>query len=123
MSWKDPYLWAAGRSLYSEGSDDLKGRVSMLKGFLLRGDPDVVLALLYVRRESSPKKSAKRKALTKALEYLRERKTMMPYLALLDRAIDISSGAVESAVRQIVELRFDGPGMKDEVGRRSPTAR
>ena len=36
----------------------------------------------------------------------------MPYPALLDRGIDIGSGAIESAVRQIVELRFDGPGMK-----------
>lgn len=106
------YLWTAGRSVHREGSDELKAWVSMLKGFLLRGDPNVVLAILYAELDPLPRKSSKRKALNDAMKYLGERKEMMPYPALLERGIDIGSGAIESAVRQIVELRFDGPGMK-----------
>lgn len=106
------YLWTAGRSIHREGSSELKAWVSILKGFLLRGEPKVPIALLYVEMESLPTKSSKRKALKTALKYLRDRLEMMPYPTLLELGIDIGSGAIESAVRQIVELRFDGPGMK-----------
>jgi len=107
------YLWKAGQSLHKEGSAELKAWVSVMKGFLLEGWPHVVVALLRIDLESLPATSAKRKAILGAIKYLDEREALMtPYPELLERNIDIGSGAIESAVRQIVELRFDGPGMK-----------
>jgi hypothetical protein len=36
----------------------------------------------------------------------------MPYAALRSSELDIGSGAVEGAVRNLVGLRLDGPGMR-----------
>jgi hypothetical protein len=51
------------------------------------------------------------KKLRTELEYFRERKDMMRYRAYRRRGIPLGSGAVESAVRRIVNLRLKGPAI------------
>ena len=36
----------------------------------------------------------------------------MPYKELREQGLEIGSGMIESAVRQVVALRLEGPGMK-----------
>jgi hypothetical protein len=45
------------------------------------------------------------------LEYFRDRKAMMRYSAFKRRGIPLGSGAVESAIRRIVNLRLKGPAI------------
>jgi len=46
------------------------------------------------------------------LDYLAKHDQRMPYAELRARELDIGSGAVEGAVRNLVGLRLDGPGMR-----------
>ena len=55
---------------------------------------------------------ARRKAVDQAIGYIKHRRDRMPYDELLAEGLEIGSGAIESAVRQVVELRLDGPGMR-----------
>jgi hypothetical protein len=54
----------------------------------------------------------RREELASAIRYIKTRREMMPYDALLDEGLEIGSCAIESAVRQVVQMRFDGPGMR-----------
>ena len=52
-----------------------------------------------------------RAALTKLIGYIQPRMDQMDYPAYREREMDIGSGAVESAVKQLVGMRAKGPGM------------
>ena len=51
----------------------------------------------------------------KALDYFRTRMESMRYAAFRKRGLPIGTGAVESAIRRIVNLRLKGPGIFWEV--------
>ncbi|MEW5826718.1 MAG: hypothetical protein AB1778_07785 [Candidatus Bipolaricaulota bacterium] len=61
--------------------------------------------------EAAPTASKKdREALESEIEYCRKRIDMMRYHYLKQRGLPIGSGAVESAIRRIVNLRLKNPG-------------
>lgn len=109
------YIWRAARGVHDD-REDIEAWVGMLKGLLCAGSPEVVVTALRLEHEEIPKRGpgnkGRRETLEAAIRYIDKRAEMMPYDELLAEGLEIGSGAVESAVRQVVELRFDGPGMR-----------
>lgn len=109
------YLWDAAAAIHNDRTQRLSW-VRLVKSFLLEGQPDLALAMLHGGRAEIPKRGpgmkARRKAVDQAIGYIKHRRDRMPYDELLAEGLEIGSGAIESAVRQVVELRLDGPGMR-----------
>jgi hypothetical protein len=115
------YLWKAGCCIYKEGSDALRQWVSEQKDRLRRGYVEEVLDELHRRLAAVPKTGpgtkGRRKRLGEVIGYMTEHKGRMPYSKFLEEGLDIGSGAVEGAIRHVVRLRLDGPGMRWGRGR------
>lgn len=109
------YLWDAACAL-GKTEVERDAWVGVLKGLLRKGKASLVETILREDVQGISKRGpgtkAKREALEAARDYIGPRRDMMPYDELLEEGLEIGSGAVESAVRQVVELRFDGPGMR-----------
>jgi len=85
---------------------DSKEWTRRMKRLLKKGKVEDVITeatLLCVGRNA--------KDLRKKLDYFKERRARMDYAAFLLRGTPIGSGAVESAVRRVVNLRFKGNGI------------
>jgi hypothetical protein len=110
------YLWKAGETVYKEGSAELEGFVSQLKEMLRDGRIHEVLSILRSEQEKialrGPGTKGRRQRMTQAINYISKRVDQMPYKRLREQGLEIGSGAIEGAVRQIVAIRFDGPGMR-----------
>ena len=108
------YLWTAGRS-FAKGSK-LTEWVTEQKRHLRSGDIAEVIAEMSKRLSAIPKtgpgNKGKRERLSTALGYLEKHQKRMPYQKLIAEDLDIGSGAIEGAVRNLVRMRLDGPGMR-----------
>jgi hypothetical protein len=109
-------LWEAGGCLYQEGSSELKAWVEQQKGRLRRGRLAEMHDELSLRHAKIPKtgpgNKGKRKRLNAIMMYLAEHQHRMRYAELRREDLDIGTGAVEGAVRNLVGMRLDGPGMR-----------
>ena len=110
------YIWKAGECVYAEGSDELRAWVGRTAKKLKRGHVVSVLAeLREVRRgisKTGPGTKGKRKRLDEVIRYYANNLSRMRYRALCAHDLDIGTGAVEGAVRNLVGIRLDGPGMR-----------
>jgi len=110
------YLWSAGRSVHREGSRKLRAWVDEQKQRLRASDIAAVLTELTARLEAIPKtgpgNKGKRERLDTALGYLTKHQARTPYAAFIADDLDIGSGAIEGAIRNVVRMRLDGPGMR-----------
>jgi hypothetical protein len=104
-------LWAAAGCLFREGSPELKDWVEMQKDALYQGRIDDILYDLGFEH-ALMKEGRKRTRLEKTANYLEKRTHMMNYDELIERDLELSSGAVEGAVRFVVSQRFDEGGMR-----------
>jgi len=115
------YLWKAGETLYKEGSKELVGFVGQLKEMVCNDEVEEVLSILWSKHETIPKRGpgtkGRRKRMLQTINYISKRVWQMPYKALREQGLEIGSGMIESAVRQVVALRLEGPGMKWGEGR------
>jgi hypothetical protein len=109
-------LWSAGECLYEEGSEDLKKWVDEQTARLRQGEATQVLLLLQEQLQKTPKQGpgnkGKRLRLSKTIDYFQMHLHRMRYAELRKDDLDIGTGAVEGAVRNLVGLRLDGPGMR-----------
>jgi hypothetical protein len=109
-------LWAAGEALYREGSDELREWVADQSERLRRSAAGAIRAELarqwLALPKTGPGNKSKRERLAAALRYLEMHRHRLRYAELRKRDIDIGTGAVEGAVRNLVGLRLDGPGMR-----------
>lgn len=109
-------LWSAGECLHSEGSAELNAWVSQQTARLRRGQTRDVTRELIDALDSLPKtgpgNAGRRKRLSNVLDYLMEHLHRLRYRQLRRDDLDIGTGAVEGAVRNLVGLRLDGPGMR-----------
>lgn len=109
-------IWSAGECLHREGSDELRAWVARQTDRLRNGSVhSVVMALeqhLGTTPRTGPGNKGRRERLAKALKYLRDNLHRMPYKRWREGDLDIASGAVEGAVRNLVRVRLDGPGMR-----------
>lgn len=115
------YLWGAGECAYAEGSVELRGWVALQSHRLRRGWTRVILTdLRQMRRaipNTGPGTAGKRKRLDDTIRYFENNRSRMIYPDLRRDDLDIGSGAVEGAVRNLVAMRLDGPGMRWSRGR------
>jgi hypothetical protein len=110
------YVWEAGSSLYSERSPELDRWYRRARSLVFAGKTPQLLdqlrrALARIAR-TGPGNKGRRERLQKAIGYLTERLEMMHYDWLVERDLEIGSGAVEGAVNHLVALRFDHGGMR-----------
>jgi hypothetical protein len=109
-------LWEAGGCLHPEGSDALRQWVAEQQRRLRKGNVDQVIDTLAdaydATAKTGPGNKGRRKRLLRILDYLISHKHRMPYATLRREDLDIGTGAVEGAVRNLVAMRLDGPGMR-----------
>jgi hypothetical protein len=110
------YVWDAANAVKNPERIEHEAWVRQLKRFLRQGKPELVVAMLRAELFRIPKRGpgnkSRRERIETAISYIEKRAEMMPYDELLAEGLEIGSGAVESAVRQVVQMRFDGPGMR-----------
>jgi len=109
-------LWEAGGCLHSEGSEDLAAWVAEQQKRLRRGDLGVLateLSRAYAAISvTGPGNKGRRKRLLDIMKHFAEHRCRMRYAELRREDLDIGTGAVEGAVRNLVGMRLDGPGMR-----------
>ncbi len=109
-------MWDAGQAFHRPGSQGLRLWVDRIKNLLRNGGVRVVIRELMSALRKTPKtgpgNKGRRKRLADAIRYLTQHRHRMRYDQLRARDLVIGSGAVEGAVRNLIELRLDGPGMR-----------
>jgi hypothetical protein len=109
-------LWEAGTCLFKEGTSELKTWVYEQKrrlraGFILSLIADLKQAHSRISK-TGPGNKARRQRLVKIIAYLDAHAHRMRFRELRDDDLDIGTGVVEGAVRNLIGLRLDGPGMR-----------
>jgi len=110
-------LWKAGECLFREGTEDLRGWVEAQKGRLYKGNVEDIFLELIARHDAIPKtgpgNKGKRKRLHAISQYLVNRGLQrMNYDELLERDLEISSGMIEGAIKNVIGRRFDHGGSR-----------
>jgi hypothetical protein len=67
--------------------------------------------------KTGPGNKGKRKKLLEVLKHVAEHRHRMPYHELRGDDLEIGTGSGEGAVRNLVRMRLDGPGMRWSRGR------
>jgi len=112
-------LWKAGKAI-CRGSRRERGHleawVAVQKRILRHGGhADVaatIEAALAATPVTGPGNKYRRKVLAEVAAHLRKNAARLEYARLRRQDLDISSGVVEGAVRHLVGVRLDGPGMR-----------
>jgi len=102
------YFWEAGRFQFKEGSEELASWVKKQEKLLYRGKAAV--AILNLNKLEV--RARDRKRFEEVRGYLSKRMSLMNYGELRKQDLDVSTGAVEGAVRHVIGKRFDSSGMR-----------
>ncbi len=102
-------LWKAGECLFREGSAQLKEWVEFQKERLYDGRVHLILDELRTRMRTSPGKSER---LGKILRHIEKRVPCMTYRELIAADLEIGTGAVEGAIKNVIGKRCDYGGMR-----------
>lgn len=109
-------LWTAGECIYPEGSGELRRWVERQKKRLYAGAADKILVelrrCLEAKPRTGPGNKGKRERLSSVIGYLEKRLDRMNYHELLAQDLEIGSGAVEGAVKNVIGKRCDHGGMR-----------
>jgi len=110
------YLWTAGTSFHKEGSGELHAWVNKQKNRLLQSRAALICKELTQALEQIPKKGpgnkGKRKRIEDALRYLTNNADRLDYKRVAHMDLELASGMVEGAVKNVIGLRFDHGGMR-----------
>jgi hypothetical protein len=109
-------LWEAGSCLHAEGSDELrvwvrKQQQKLRRGHLTQLHNELAAALDCIPK-TGPGNKGRRKRLLAIIKYLANHRSRLRYAELRRDDLDIGTGAVEGAVRNLVGIRLDGPGLR-----------
>jgi hypothetical protein len=109
-------LWKTGKALHRNNRKKLEAWVATQKQRLRRGQLDDVIeelrTILAETPRSGPGNKYRRTVLDNTIEHFAKNATRMRYHALRRQDLDIGSGVIEGAVRHLVGVRLDGPGMR-----------
>lgn len=109
-------LWTAGQCLLAEGSAELCAWVKDQQALLRRGSVDPMLQnLIGVFLEipkTGPGNKGRRERLGAVIEYLTGHRERLRYHELRRDGLPIATGVIEGAIRNLVRVRLDGPGMR-----------
>ena len=110
------YLWEAGGSIHKEGSDELTEWIETQKEALYDERISEIIAEidwhLSLLPKTGPGVKGRRERLEKVRKYLDKRIEKMNYKCLLEQDLEISSGMVEGAVKNVIAKRFDDGGKR-----------
>lgn len=114
-------LWTAGETQFAEGSGELKLWVDQMAQWLRTGQITKVLrTLITAYRDTSktgPGTKGRRDRLRAVIRYLFNHRHRMPYARFRADDLDIGTGVVEGAMRNVIGIRHDGPGMRWSLDR------
>jgi hypothetical protein len=109
-------LWTAGECVFGEGHAQLTAWVNARRRELRAGQITRLLAELQARLaaipRSGPGTKGRRARLSKIIAHLKYHRRRLRYRWFRRRGFDIGTGVVEGAVRNLVGMRLDGPGMR-----------
>jgi hypothetical protein len=109
-------LWTAGECVHDEGSAALNEWVAVqrdrLYGGKVRAIIDELQALLDATPKTGPGNKGKRERLARALGYIKARTNAMNYDKLIAKDLEIGSGPIEGAIKNVIGRRFDHGGMR-----------
>ena len=105
------HVWDCGRALYGEGTGQTAAWVKKMENLLWNGEVRKILKRLKdeADRESD---AEKRRALTGLIAYLTNQDARLAYDRFRARGLDIGSGQVESACKNVVAARTKRAGMR-----------
>ena len=109
-------LWKVGACLHLTGSAALRAWVHEQKQRLRAGEVTTVLrglrASLGGIAKTGPGTKARRLRVKRVLQYLTRNRHRLNYRVFRKQGFEIGTGVVEGAVRNLVAMRLDGPGMR-----------
>lgn len=109
-------LWEAGKAIHRDDAAAVEAWVREQKLRLLRGSFHAVTTALDAALTETPRTGPgnkyRRTILGKTLAHFDKNRMRMRYQHLRRLDLDIGSGAVEGAVRNVIGVRLDGPGMR-----------
>jgi hypothetical protein len=109
-------LWKTGKALHRNSRKRLEAWVAAQKKRLRRGQVQAVIdelrTILDATPRTGPGNKYRRTILNKTIEHFTKNVARMRYYHLRRQDLDIGSGVVEGAVRHLVGVRLDGPGMR-----------
>lgn len=109
-------LWDAGSSVHREGSPECRAWVETQKDALYAGDAAKIVAeldhqLAHIPR-TGPGNKYRREKLGEVRAYIDKRVAMMDYAKLLERDLELGTGPVEGAIKNLMGRRMDHGGMR-----------
>jgi hypothetical protein len=109
-------LWKTGKTLHRKNRKGLESWVAAQKKRLRLGQLEEVLAELRTIIDATPRTGPgnkyRRTVLQKTLNHFTKNAARLQYHRLRRQDLDIGSGVVEGAVRHLMGVRLDGPGMR-----------
>jgi hypothetical protein len=109
-------LWTAGEVLFREGSQALRDWVESQKKHLYAGRTESIFDELVRQLDrippTGPGNKGRRSRLDAVCNYIVKRVEKMNYDELLARDLEIGSGQVEGAIKNVIGRRFDHGGMR-----------
>lgn len=109
-------LWAAAKCIHRKDRGARATWVKQQQQRLRNGSFDALMTELRAALEDTPLTGPgnkyRRKVLSKAINHFDNNRARMRYRRLRRLDLDIATGVVEGAVRHVVGIRFDGPGMR-----------
>lgn len=109
-------LWIAGDCLYREGTPECTAWVEARKEELYKGEASKIVA--HLKRQlaqtapTGPGNKGKRGRLAAIIRYIGSRVRQLRYDELLAKDLDLGTGAVEGAIKNIIGKRCDHGGMR-----------
>jgi hypothetical protein len=104
-------VWDCGRALHGEGTGQTTAGVKKVENRLWNGEVRKILKRLKDEADGESD-AVKRKALTGLITYLTNQDARLGYDRFRARGLDIGSGQVESACKNVVAARMKRAGMR-----------
>lgn len=107
-------LWEVSTCWYAEGTEEQSQWVKEQLDDLRSGKVERVIHRLDDLSEElkGKAKASRQERVTRVMSYLARHARRMPYAKWSRENLPIGTGAAEGAVRQLVAIRLDGPGMR-----------
>jgi len=105
------HVWECGRRLFGEGTGETTAWVKAIENLLWEGKVREILRRLATERATA-RSPTKREALESLLTYLTNQDDRLAYDRFRALGLDIGSGRVEAACKNVVAIRMKRSGMR-----------